>query len=50
VLADHQADRGRPLVVRGPQVVIRVQDEKQTKESARRYVIYCVALGHMFLL
>src|SRR6218665_1275562 len=24
--------------------------ESQTKESARRYVIYCVALGHMFLL
>src|SRR6218665_2009499 len=23
---------------------------KQTKESARRYVIYCVGLGHMFLL
>src|SRR6218665_2472 len=26
------------------------QLEKQTKESARRYVIYCVPLGHMFLL
>src|SRR6218665_3631871 len=24
--------------------------EAQTKESARRYVIYCVGLGHMFLL
>jgi len=24
--------------------------ESQTKESARRYVIYCVRLGHMFLL
>src|SRR6218665_3819535 len=24
--------------------------EKQTKESARRYVIYCVGLGHVFLL
>src|SRR6218665_742484 len=23
---------------------------KQTKESARRYVIYCVRLGHMFVL
>src|SRR6218665_655943 len=38
-------------------VVIRVPLEGQTKESARRYVIYCVALyfycvavDHMFLL
>src|SRR6218665_1942625 len=31
-------------------VVGRPQLEKQTKESARRYVIYCVRLGHMFVL
>src|SRR6218665_1377789 len=31
-------------------VVIRRGLEAQTKESARRYVIYCVGLGHMFLL
>src|SRR6218665_1980666 len=34
----------------GAGVVVLLQDEKQTKESVRRYVIYCVALGHMFLL
>ena len=31
-------------------VVNRRGVEKQTKESARRYAIYCVGLGHMFLL
>ena len=31
-------------------VVIRRGSPGQTKESARRYVIYCVGLGHMFLL
>src|SRR6218665_2567632 len=31
-------------------VVIRRLSPRQTKESARRYVIYCVRLGHMFVL
>src|SRR6218665_2549916 len=31
-----------------PEVVGRPGVPKQTKESARRYVIYCVGLGHMF--
>ena len=31
-------------------VVGKRREEAQTKESARRYVIYCVGLGHMFLL
>src|SRR6218665_363378 len=31
-------------------VVGRLTAPRQTKESARRYVIYCEALGHMFLL
>src|SRR6218665_2934648 len=32
------------------QVVGILGSPAQTKESARRYVIYCVGLGHMFLL
>src|SRR6218665_2052459 len=31
-------------------VVGKRREEAQTKESARRYVIYYVGLGHMFLL
>jgi len=31
-------------------VVVLLPILAQTKESARRYVIYCVAVGHMFLL
>src|SRR6218665_206062 len=38
-------DVATPLVV-----VYRVQPPKQTKESARRDVIYWLAVGHMFLL
>src|SRR6218665_1356662 len=38
------------LPVGTPLVVGKRGLEKQTKESARRYVIYCVRLGHMFVL
>jgi len=41
----HAVDRHKAAAVVGRRGL-----EAQTKESARRYVIYCVGLGHMFLL
>src|SRR6218665_214838 len=45
-----QKQNSHPVSPPNTKVVGKRGLEKQTKESARHYVIYCVRLGHMFLL